>query len=184
VMNAGRIEQFGPPAELYDLPATAFVADFLGRSNLLAGTVRGRNGADLLVEAYGRRFSVPSTRARTDSGAVLLGVRPEKLRLAGTAEQVPAGHQWLDGTVGDAAYLGVSTQYLVRTGVGVELSVFAADDGEGERIPSGAPVVAHWHPRHAFLLPAPASDSASGSVTDPAGPSTGPVGNVVEAVRS
>ncbi|GAA3747740.1 ABC transporter ATP-binding protein [Plantactinospora mayteni] len=152
VMNAGRVEQLGTPAELYEFPATAFVATFLGRSNLLAGTVNGRSGDDLLVEAYGRRFSVPSARSRVDSGAVLLGVRPEKVRLVGTAEQVPAGHQWLDGTVTDVGYFGVSTEYSVRTGAGVELSVFAAADGESARIPAGSPVLAHWHPRHAFLL--------------------------------
>ncbi|MEN3611509.1 ABC transporter ATP-binding protein [Plantactinospora sp. ZYX-F-223] len=152
VLNAGRVEQLGPPAELYEFPATAFVATFLGRSNLLAGTVTGRGGDDLLVEAYGRRFSVPSARARVDSGAALLGVRPEKVRLAGTPEQVPAGHQWLDGTVGDVGYLGVGTEYSVRSAAGVELSVFAAADGESARIPVGTPVVAHWHPRHAFLL--------------------------------
>ncbi|MGX7676172.1 ABC transporter ATP-binding protein [Plantactinospora sp. DSM 117369] len=152
VLNAGRVEQLGTPAELYEFPATAFVATFLGRSNLLAGTVTGRSGDDLLVEAYGRRFSVPSARARVDSGAALLGVRPEKVRLAGTPEQVPAGHQWLDGTVGDVGYLGVGTEYSVRSAAGVELSVFAAADGESARIPVGAPVVAHWHPRHAFLL--------------------------------
>ncbi|GIG89409.1 ABC transporter ATP-binding protein [Plantactinospora endophytica] len=152
VMNAGRIEQLGTPAELYEFPATAFVATFLGRSNLLAGRVYGRDGDDLLVQAYGRRFSVPSARARADSGEVLLGVRPEKVRLVDTPEQVPAGHQWLDGTVGEVGYLGVSTEYSVRTGAGVELSVFAAADGEAPRIPPGTPVVAHWHPRHAFLL--------------------------------
>ncbi|MDW5323354.1 ABC transporter ATP-binding protein [Plantactinospora sp. KLBMP9567] len=152
VMNAGQVEQLGTPAELYEFPATAFVATFLGRSNLLTGTVTARAGDDLLVEAYGRRFSVPSARARVDSGAALLGVRPEKVRLAGTPEQVPAGHQWLDGTVGDIGYLGVGTEYSVPTGAGVELSVFAAADGEAARIPVGTPVVAHWHPRHAFLL--------------------------------
>ena len=53
VMNAGRIEQLGPPAELYDLPATTFVATFLGRSNLLAGQVTGRAGDDITVTAHG-----------------------------------------------------------------------------------------------------------------------------------
>jgi spermidine/putrescine transport system ATP-binding protein len=180
VMNAGRIEQLGPPAELYEFPATAFVANFLGRSNLLAGTVRGRGGGDVLVEAYGRRFSVPVDRARTFAGPVLLGVRPEKVRLVGAADQVPDGHQWVDGTVEDAAYLGVSTQYLIRTGQGVELSVFATADGEAPRVPVGGAVVAHWHPRHAFLLTdADADTKADAGAVDPsvgAGP--------VEATRS
>jgi len=65
---------------------------------------------------------------------------------------VPAGHQSVNGVVTDASYLGVSTQYLVRTGWGTELSVFAAASGAAMRIPVGANVVAYWHPRHAFLL--------------------------------
>ncbi|MDG4789676.1 ABC transporter ATP-binding protein [Micromonospora sp. WMMD1102] len=173
VLDAGRIEQLGAPAELYEFPATPFVANFLGRSNLLAGTVRGRSGADLLVEAYGRRFSVPAARSRVDTGAVLLGVRPEKMRLVGTAEQVPAGHQWLDGTVVDAGYLGVGTEYSVRGDAGVDLSVFAAADGGSARLPVGDRVVAYWHPRHAFLLDG--SPAAGAAPAAPAGSSTAPL---------
>ncbi|WBB47526.1 ABC transporter ATP-binding protein [Verrucosispora sp. WMMA2044] len=152
VMNAGRIEQLGAPAEIYEFPATAFVATFLGQSNLIAGDVSGGNGGDLLVTAYGTRFSVPSARSRADQGPVLLGVRPEKLRLAAAAGQVPAGHQHVEGSITDASYVGVSTQYLLRTGWGTELSVFVANSGAQERFAVGERVVAHWDPRHAFLL--------------------------------
>lgn len=76
VMNAGRIEQLGAPADLYEYPATAFVANFLGQSNLLAGEAAGRSGHDVLVTAHGARFSVPAGRARADYGPVFLGVRP------------------------------------------------------------------------------------------------------------
>ncbi|HEY0700759.1 MAG TPA: ATP-binding cassette domain-containing protein, partial [Micromonospora sp.] len=99
VMNAGRIEQLGSPAELYDFPATAFVANFLGQSNLLAGEAAGRSGHDVLVTAHGARFSGPAGRARADHGPVFLGVRPEKLHLVGGPDQVPAGHQHLGGVV-------------------------------------------------------------------------------------
>jgi spermidine/putrescine transport system ATP-binding protein len=152
VMNAGRIEQLGPPAELYELPGTAFVANFLGQCNLLAAEAAGSSGDVVPVSAYGSRFSVPVRRARSDRGAVYLGVRPEKLHLAATADQVPAGNQSVAGVVTDASYLGVSTQYLVRTGWGTELSVFAANSGTGGQLPVGANVVAHWHPEQAFLL--------------------------------
>ena len=168
VMNNGRIEQLGTPAELYEFPATAFVATFLGRSNLLSGTVVGRAGEDVLVEAYGERFSVPVVRARSTAGAVLLGVRPEKLRLVATADEVPAGHQAVAGIVTDAAYLGTSTQYLLRTGWGGELSVFAAADGETRPVPVGQAVVAHWHPRYAFLLPAGTSGDGSAAPVEAA----------------
>ncbi|TDB75819.1 ABC transporter ATP-binding protein [Micromonospora sp. KC723] len=153
VMNAGRIEQLGAPADLYEFPATAFVANFLGQSNLLAAEAAGRAGADVPVTAHGARFSLPADRARSDRGAVYLGVRPEKLHLVGSAGQVPDGHQYVDGVVTAASYVGVSTHYLIRAGWGGELAAFAANSGVGRQFPVGAPVVAHWDPRHAFLLP-------------------------------
>ena len=152
VMNAGRIEQLGAPAELYEFPATAFVANFLGQSNLLAGEASGTSGGDVLVAAHGGRFSVPAPRSRVDRGPVFLGVRPEKLHLVDSPTQVPAGHQHIGGVVTDASYVGVSTQYLVRTAWGSELSAFAANSGAGRQLPVGAPVVAYWDPRNAFLL--------------------------------
>ncbi|MEV0156672.1 ABC transporter ATP-binding protein [Micromonospora sp. NPDC050686] len=153
VMNAGRIEQLGAPADLYEYPATAFVANFLGQSNLLAGEAAGTSGDEVLVSAHDARFSVPRDRVRLDRGPVYLGVRPEKLHLVDSSDQVPTGHQSVAGVITDAAYVGVSTQYLVRTGWGSELSAFAANNGAEARFPVGASVVAHWDPRHAFLLP-------------------------------
>ncbi|WP_091622399.1 ABC transporter ATP-binding protein [Micromonospora peucetia] len=152
VMNAGRIEQLGAPADLYEYPATAFVASFLGQSNLLAGEAAGAGGDEVAVSAYGRRFSVPAGRARADRGPVHLGVRPEKLHLVDSADQVPAGCQHVTGVVTDASYVGVSTQYLLRTDWGGELSAFVANSGATGPLPVGAETVAYWDPRHAFLL--------------------------------
>ncbi|MBQ1012520.1 ABC transporter ATP-binding protein [Micromonospora sp. M51] len=159
VMNAGRIEQLGAPADIYEFPATAFVANFLGQSNLLAGEATGAGGGDVAVTAHGTRFSVPAGRSRADHGPVHLGVRPEKLILVGSADQVPQGHQHVTGVVTDASYVGVSTQYLLRTGWGTEVSVFAANSGVSERVPVGSEAVAYWDPRHAFLLPRDAADT-------------------------
>ncbi|MGK5522757.1 ABC transporter ATP-binding protein [Micromonospora sp. URMC 107] len=153
VMNAGRIEQLGAPADLYEYPATAFVANFLGRSNLLAGEAAGAGGDEVAVSAHGRGFSVPAGRARVDRGPVHLGVRPEKLHLVDSVDQVPAGCQHVTGVVTDASYVGVSTQYLLRTGWGDELTAFVANSGTVRPLPLGAEAVAYWDPRHAFLLP-------------------------------
>ncbi|MEG3632263.1 ABC transporter ATP-binding protein [Micromonospora palythoicola] len=166
VMNAGRIEQLGAPAELYEFPATAFVANFLGQSNLIAGDVSGGNGGDLLVTAHGARFSVPSARSRAAQGPVLLGVRPEKLHLAAAAGQVPTGHQHVEGSITDASYVGVSTQYLLRTGWGDELSVFVANSGAQERFAVGERAVAYWDPRHAFLLGRHVDDDRTAPMRD------------------
>ncbi len=174
VMNAGRIEQLGAPADIYEYPATAFVANFLGQSNLLAAEAAGPAGSDVPVTAHGARYSVPAGRARVASGPVYLGVRPEKLHLVDAADRVPAGHQYVTGVVTDASYVGVSTQYLVRTGWGSELTAFAANSGLGGRVPVGASVVAHWDPRHAFLLPRPpgADDATAGLLDEPVGASS------------
>ncbi|WP_433688248.1 ABC transporter ATP-binding protein [Micromonospora carbonacea] len=174
VMNAGRIEQLGAPADIYEYPATAFVANFLGQSNLLAAEAAGPAGSDVPVTAHGARYSVPAGRARVASGPVYLGVRPEKLHLVDAADRVPAGHQHVTGVVTDASYVGVSTQYLVRTGWGSELTAFAANSGLGGRVPVGASVVAHWDPRHAFLLPRQpgADDATAGLLDEPVGASS------------
>ncbi|GAA4680656.1 ABC transporter ATP-binding protein [Phytohabitans rumicis] len=164
VMNAGRIEQLGAPAEIYEFPATPFVANFLGQSNLLAGEVAGRSADEVVVSAYGSRFSLPAARCRAASGDIYLGVRPEKLHLAPSAEAVPAGHQWIAGVVSDSSYVGVSTQYLVRTSWGTELSAFSSNAGVHAQLPLGAQVVAYWRPEHAFLL---AREAGAGDATQP-----------------
>lgn len=164
VMNAGRIEQLGAPAEIYEFPSTPFVANFLGQSNLLAGEVAGRSGEDVLVTAYGSRFSVPAGRCRAVDGDVYLGVRPEKLHLAPNTDSVPAGHQWVTGVVSDSSYVGVSTQYLVRTPWGTEVSAFASNAGVLAQMPVGAQVVAYWRPEHAFLL---GREAGAGDATQP-----------------
>ncbi|MEV8511308.1 ABC transporter ATP-binding protein [Dactylosporangium sp. NPDC051484] len=157
VMNAGRIEQLGAPVEMYDFPGTAFVANFLGQSNLFAGDVRGRSGADLLVEAYGGRYTVPAARARATGGTVWLGVRPEKMHL--TTQAVPDGHQSVTGIITDSSYTGVSTQYLVRAPWGDELTVFVPNSGVAAPLAVASEVTAYWRPEHAFLLPRPAGET-------------------------
>jgi spermidine/putrescine transport system ATP-binding protein len=155
VMNAGKIEQLGSPVEMYDFPGTAFVANFLGQSNLFAGTLAGRSGDDVLVEAHGARFSLPAIRCRADAGPVWLGVRPEKMHLAAGLEKVPAGHQSVTGIITDSSYVGVSTQYLVRPAWGDELTVFVPNSGVAAPQAVASEVTVHWRPEHAFLLSRP-----------------------------
>jgi spermidine/putrescine transport system ATP-binding protein len=164
VMNGGRIEQLGAPVEMYDFPGTAFVANFLGQSNLFAADVRGRSGDDLLVEAYGTRYSVPAVRTRAAEGTVWLGVRPEKMHL--TAGEAPSGHQSVTGLVTDSSYMGVSTQYLVRAPWGEELTVFVPNSGVAAPLAVASEVTVHWRPEHAFLLPRPAGE-VHAPVVDP-----------------
>jgi spermidine/putrescine transport system ATP-binding protein len=155
VMNQGRIEQLGAPEELYERPATAFVAGFLGACNLLDGELVAR-ASDVveLVTPEGARLRVPTDRVNGhDAAAVRVGVRPEKLRL------VPAGSSEGDlnvlrGTVTDASFLGVLTQYIVRTTSGHEMTAIAQNDGAHDltTIGPGREVDVAWSPDHSFVV--------------------------------
>ena len=151
VMNAGRIEQMGSPVELYNLPRTAFVANFLGQSNLVHGDVVDRSGVH--VDVHGSRIRIPAARVTSPEGRLLVGVRPEKLHVHRHADEAPAGHNVLGPvTVGDASFVGVSTQYLVRTRWGQLLSVFAQNLHIGAGFRAGDEIVLSWDPEHTFAL--------------------------------
>jgi spermidine/putrescine transport system ATP-binding protein len=109
VMNRGRIEQLGDPTELYERPRTPFVASFLGVSNLLHGTV---TGPDEIRLETGTVLHVSAAALAGRTGAVAVGVRPEKIRLGDGEANVLQGH------VAERAYIGVSTQYVVETANG------------------------------------------------------------------
>src|SRR4051794_880281 len=101
VMNAGKVEQLGPPGELYDAPATVFVANFLGQSNLVRGHVTGRTGDDVVLDVHGRKIVVPEARSSASGTEVFVGVRPEKIRMSATESGALAGENTLDGVVTD-----------------------------------------------------------------------------------
>ena len=92
VMNRGRYEQLAAPEELYERPATRFVAGFLGASNLLRGRVEGVDGTYSAVRLDGSSVvRVSTSRCWPDARRVDVGVRPEKIRLLETTDPVPAG---------------------------------------------------------------------------------------------
>ena len=166
VMNAGRIEQLGSPTELYESPNTTFVANFLGQSNLIAGSVTGRSGDDVEIEVAGRRIAMSRGRNRAHADQLLIGVRPEKIALL-TADQPVAGNlNRLDGgLVVDASFTGVSTQYLVQMPWGQQLTVFSQNLGIGAVVAPGTPVTLAWEPAHTFALE---GDAAAGSQVEDA----------------
>jgi spermidine/putrescine transport system ATP-binding protein len=157
VMRAGRIEQLGTPEDLYERPVTTFVAGFLGVSNLLEGEVAGRDGGMVAVRLKdGTVLRAPA--AGTDGGgpAVRIGVRPEKLRVvAGGDGTASDGLNALDGTILDASYIGVSTQYLVETRDGHRLIVYSQNletGGAAEALADGQQVRLTWRPQHTFVI--------------------------------
>ncbi len=162
VMNAGRIEQLGAPQELYDLPRTPFVANFLGRSNLLRGTVVEERAGLLGIDAAGTHLVVPVDRSVVRSGPVLVGIRPEKVHLVAAGTDEPHDSTVLGpGTVADVAFSGVSTEYLVDVPGHGRMSVFTQNRGAEPGAAPGQQVTLAWSARHAFAL----VDAAERAVT-------------------
>jgi putative spermidine/putrescine transport system ATP-binding protein len=123
VFNDGRVEQVAPPAELYERPATDFVAGFVGTSNV--------------VELDGRRFTV----------------RPEKVRLADPAEPLPTGFEGAPGRIRAVTYLGMVTRYTVELDgggqiVAVEQNLETSSQDALEQ--HNRAVRAQWRTEHTF----------------------------------
>src|SRR5262249_32161210 len=141
VMNSGHIEQLGEPEHLYERPATAYVAGFLGISNLLAGVVEGRDAVRL------EEGTLVRAQVNGQSGEVAAGVRPEKITIGagGGANELP-------GTIAETAYIGVATQVVVRTAAGT-VHVFAQNIDSGGRVPPpGSNVMLSWSPESTFVV--------------------------------
>ncbi len=150
VMNRGRVEQVGEPEDVYERPATTFVAGFIGVSNLMPATVTG--GGEVRLE------SGPTIAA--DTAAFASGeschavVRPEKLRVepaGGAGDGLPR----VEGVVESSLYLGTATQIAVDLGAGVRMTVLVpnADEEQRQQLPGGGvPVALSWEPQHMHLV--------------------------------
>jgi spermidine/putrescine transport system ATP-binding protein len=146
VMNDGHIEQLGAPTDLYERPQTAFVAGFLGVSNLLAGTVAG---ADAVRLDGGAEVRVPADLLTGRSGRVAVGVRPEKVRIGAD------GVNQLSGFVAEIAYIGVSSQYVVKTQAG-PVTVYVQNTDPGvQPAAEGNAVTLSWSPEATFVVEVP-----------------------------
>ncbi len=166
VMNAGVIEQMGAPNELYENPRTTFVANFLGQSNLIAGTIQSRDGEMTQVDMQGIGVTVPRDRTHAESNQGWVGIRPEKVLIGDVGESLDApGNTIPGGVVTDVSFVGVSTQYLVRMPWGQELQVFEQNTGRRRLFRVNDQVELSWRPEYAFLLDH-AQDASAGSQID------------------
>jgi spermidine/putrescine transport system ATP-binding protein len=141
VMNGGHIEQLGSPDELYERPATPFVARFLGVSNLLQGEADGDSNVRL---ADGTVVRAPASTGR--KGAVAVGIRPEKIRMGAGEENS------LTGEVKERAYIGVSTQYIVTTPHGAITVYVQNTDANAVAVQPGDQVTVSWSPEATFVV--------------------------------
>ncbi|MEX0170267.1 ABC transporter ATP-binding protein [Streptomyces sp. LMG1-1-1.1] len=173
VMNGGRVEQLGAPADLYENPQTTFVANFLGTSNLIEAEVL-ETGSDVLATAGGGKLRIPGDRCTSavrQGGKVLVGVRPEKISLAHAddAGSIADGRNRVTGRIADSSFIGVSTQYVVNSPAGAELQVYEQNIERDTRLVPGAEVVLHWNPAHTFGLDAAQDIDAGVETVEDAG---------------
>ncbi|WP_333773760.1 ABC transporter ATP-binding protein [Streptomyces sp. IBSBF 3136] len=147
VMNEGRIEQCGTPEDVYEHPASRFVASFLGTSNLMTGTYRG---GEVALE-QGPALPVGARQDIADGSAVSVSVRPEKIWLS----DFEPGMSMLRGVVRETVYSGPTTTYLIELAPGVTLSVLEQNTARArmeDRWSGGETVELGWRPEHCLVL--------------------------------
>ena len=156
-MNAGRIQQIGSPREIYERLQTKFVADFVGTTNFVDGTVRSLDAEDgyyLIDTELGvlRGLSVEAVRP---GDAVVLSIRPEDVHLS---DAPPGGdvNTW-HGKVDQKVFIGEAMEWQIRIGQRVLLS----KSHPSIRTPIGQPIWAQIHPSQCVAMPATAELKAA-----------------------
>jgi spermidine/putrescine transport system ATP-binding protein len=165
VMNRGRIEQLGTPHELYERPATRFVAGFIGTSNILRGRIeREADGFGVVRFGLHDRVLVPRDPDVRVGEEVEIAVRPEKIALVSSAVAAPSGHCALRGRVREVVYLGTSTTYYVVVTDGTEFTIFRQNAASAEEVDvrEGQDVQLVWAPEYSYVLGRSPDEGGSG----------------------
>jgi spermidine/putrescine transport system ATP-binding protein len=142
VMNSGRIEQMGPPKDVYEEPETTFVADFLGISNLMTGVANGEAGS-LFRVGVGEFELLASHGDVKARGETKLLIRPERVRLEARAD---GGENRIPGMVERVVYRGSSNQVFIRLPNGEQIQALVQNVGDNPEYGSGDPVRLHFPP--------------------------------------
>lgn len=150
IMNQGVIEQMGAPEEMYELPKTAFVANFLGQSNLVEGRVTGAEGENLIVDVPGGQVRVMKSRATDHTGSVVVGVRPEKMWVV--ANSTHEVENSVRGEVIDVSFTGVSIQYTIESEWDRTITCFEQNLDVEKRVVVGEKVRIAWEIDNTFGL--------------------------------
>jgi spermidine/putrescine transport system ATP-binding protein len=169
VMSQGRVEQVGPPKEIYEEPATAYVADFLGVSNLMDATAAGFGDGGYRVRLG--EFDLVAGQGKSDTvGACKVTIRPERVVVephgAGGDNRLPA-------MVERVVYVGTTLQVIVRLASGQQIQAWKPNDGNVDPYRSGDAVTAHL-PRAALrVLPEGGTDVLANAELDTPVPAAG-----------
>jgi spermidine/putrescine transport system ATP-binding protein len=150
VMSDGRVEQIGTPQEIYNSPASLFVAGFIGSANLLPGEVVGTDGDDMIVELTAGHTVRARTSLVSPKGApVSVMLRPERLTAAaGTVD----GGRSIAGTVADVVFQGATARIVVHLRDESEVIASVVTGSDLPFLHPGSEVHLSWEPGSAFLL--------------------------------
>jgi spermidine/putrescine transport system ATP-binding protein len=147
VMSQGRVEQVGPPKEIYEEPATAYVADFLGVSNLMVANAAGVVGGGCRVQLG--EFDLVAGQGDSETvGACKVTIRPERVVVE---PQRAAGDNRLPAMVERIVYVGTTLQVILRLASGQQIQAWQPNDGDVDPYQSGDAVTAHF-PRGALRV--------------------------------
>ena len=150
VMESGKVRQIAPPTELYEDPNCHFVADFIGKMNLLSGTVKSSGDGKLTVEV--EKLGALTVPCPTEaSGSLHLAIRPEKLVVS--ESPLPGSLLSFSGAVDTLAYHGSESRVFVTTDSGVTLSATLPNrHRHGTAFHSGQPLWIGWEPEDTLVL--------------------------------
>lgn len=160
VMNHGKIEQLGTPADVYERPASTYIADFLGLSNLLHGAISSKDAGSCVVTVGGQPLTA-SAGMVDGGGEVSVCIRPERIRLDGDETNN------LHGTIDRVVYLGSVLQVLVNVpGLG-EIQASVPNDGHSVSFNRGDPLTLGIPPDAVWVVPrmSPADPIEAGSTS-------------------
>lgn len=125
VLKGGKLVQIGTPDDLYHRPNSAFVADFIGQTNLVPGTIAETNGATMTIDTALGRVTAAKTTASPASGKVTVSIRPEQMRIARDGQ--PVGINRITGQSIENTFLGEASEHVLKVGQqGTHLKVIAA----------------------------------------------------------
>lgn len=146
VMSEGRVLQVGPPAEVYESPASRFVADFIGSVNLLEGKTLEIDAGSALIECGDCRVQVDAVAGLASGTQVTVALRPEKIMLTSTPPADDTALNSVGGRIRDVAYFGSYTVYRLQLASGAVLKVSQGnvDRGHAGRVAPGDRAWAHW----------------------------------------
>ncbi|MEN2768673.1 ABC transporter ATP-binding protein [Ornithinibacillus xuwenensis] len=148
VMNKGKIEQIGLPYEIYEKPQTRFVADFIGQTNILEGTVSVINGEVAMMDIGGQIIEIPNNGSLVKDEEAYISVRPEKMKAGNTPFD---GSVNLKGKFKEKIYVGSVTKIVISLSDGTEITVNESHD-KIEALTNTNDVYVSWSPENSVIL--------------------------------